>query len=319
VSRKFWAFLFGIIILAEFLIFPIAWLCGWWLPKSISSYSTKVDALFFVILAVTAIAFVLTEAILVWNMFRAASHDPNEKAPYTHGNHKLELVWTFIPGVLLLLLAIVQINVWADIKYPSSMKPEKDTLQIEVTARQWEWRVRYPGSSTMADWKSGKDSSYEHFRTIGYDDNGRFDDVHLVNEIHVVQGEKTLVWLKTRDVIHSFFLPNVRVKQDALPGKTIPLWFTVEKRDKSGTPIESGEGFNYNCKKNDKGEWDDGYDPVADKFNEHGEQHWDLACAEFCGSRHSLMRGKLFVHKNRDDFDAWLKSVEEKYRSGEDK
>ena len=91
------------------------------------------------------------------------------------------------------------------------------------------------------------------------------NDVHFVNEIHVVQGEKALVWLKTRDVIHSFFLPNVRVKQDVLPGKTIPLWFTVEKRDKGGKAIgDSGseEGFNYNCRKNKDGAWEDGYDPV---------------------------------------------------------
>ena len=308
-SRKFWAILFGVIILAEFLIFPVAALMGWWLPKAISSYAARVDSLFFVILAVTAIAFVLTEAILVWNMFRAASREPGEKTPYTHGNHKLELIWTFIPGVLLLLLAIVQINVWADIKYPASMKPEKDTLQIEVTARQWEWRVRYPGPDTMAQWNDG-DKSYDHFRTIGTEDKGRVDDIHLVNEIHVVQGEKTLVWLKTRDVIHSFFLPNVRVKQDALPGKTIPLWFTVEDRG----------GKNYNCKKIDD-KWVDGYDPVADndpvKKPVH-EQYWDLACAEFCGTRHSLMRGKLYVHKDRKDFMDWLNSMKEKYRSGDE-
>jgi cytochrome c oxidase subunit 2 len=319
VSRKLWAVLFGGVILAEFLIFPVAWMSGWWLPKSISSYSARVDGLFFMILAVTAIAFVLTEAVLVWNMFRSAERNPDEKAPYTHGNHKLELIWTVVPGVLLLLLAIVQINVWAEIKYPASMKPEKDTLQIEVTARQWEWRIRYPGSKTLEDWENGTDKSFERFRTIGYEDKGQINDVHLVNEIHVVQGEKTLVWLKTRDVIHSFFLPNVRVKQDALPGKTIPLWFTVERRDKSGNVVSgSQEGFNYNCKKNDKGEWQDGYDAVAEKFDVH-EQHWDLACAEFCGTRHSLMRGKLFVHKDREDFTNWLKSVEEKYRSGEEK
>ena len=115
------------------------------------------------------------------------------------------------------------------------------------------------------------------------------------------------MWLKTRDVIHSFFLPNVRVKQDALPGKTIPLWFTVEKRD---------DDNNYNCKQNDKGEWQDGYDPSTGKFNVH-EQYWDHACAEFCGSSHSLMRGRLYVHKERADFMSWLKDVEEKNKKGD--
>jgi len=312
VSNKFWSLLFGAVILAEFLLFVVAPFAGWWLPKGISSYGAAVDNLFYVILAVTGIAFVGTEAVLVYNMYRASQRDPAEKVPYVHGNHRLELIWTLIPAVLLLVLAVVQINVWAEIKYPSSMKPEKDTLQIEVTCRQWEWRMRYPSSDRLEKWEVGKDNSYERFRTIGFDDKGQADDVHLVNELHVFQGQKVLVWLKTRDVIHSFFLPNIRVKQDALPGKSIPVWFQVEDRG----------GKNYNCRQDSTtGQWVDGYDPATDNNPvEHpvNEQIWELACAEFCGARHSLMRGKMFVHKDRADFLAWLKTVEKNYETGKE-
>ncbi len=308
-SNKNWSLLFGGVILLEFLLFVAAPIFGWWLPKSISSYAGRVDGLFYIILAVTAVAFVLTEAVLVYNLYRAAAQPSANKAPYVHGNHKLELIWTLVPGVLLLLLAILQINVWAEIKYPASMQPGKDTLQVEITARQWEWRMRYPGPSRLQAWEKGTDTSYEHFRTVGFEDRGQADDVHQVNQLHVVQGEKVLVWLKTRDVIHSFFLPNVRVKQDALPGKTIPLWFQVEKRQ---------DGNNYNCQKNEQGEWQDGFDPGNSKYDVR-EQYWELACAEYCGTRHSLMRGKLYVHKDRKDFLDWLQSAKEKQDAGEEK
>jgi cytochrome c oxidase subunit 2 len=205
-------------------------------------------------------------------------------------------------------LAIVQINVWADIKYPASMQPDKNTMQIEVTARQWEWRIRYPSSQRMKGWQDGSDKTLDDFRIVGFDNNGQFDDVHLVNELHVVQGEKVLVWLKTRDVIHSFFLPNVRLKQDALPGKTIPVWFTVENRD----------GKNYNCHKSEKtGVWESGFDPEKN-VEDVASQYWDLVCAEFCGSRHSLMRGRLYVHKDRPDFYNWLESAEARQKSGQE-
>jgi len=93
-----------------------------------------------------------------------------------------------------------------------------------------------------------------------------------------------------------------------LAGKTIPLWFQVEDRG----------GKNYNCRYDGtKKQWIDGYDPVADSDDVH-EQYWELACAEFCGSRHSLMRGKMFVHKDRADYLGWLRSVEERFKTGVD-
>src|SRR5262249_21321687 len=149
------------------------------------------------------------------------------KASYVHGNHTLEMVWTLVPGVILFLLAIVQINVWAEVKFQKNMPaPDARTQQMEIVARQWEWRMRYPSARRMESWKSDPKLA-EDFK-----DNAHVDDVHTVNEIHVWKGGKdpneqhrVLVHLKTRDVLHSFFLPNLRLKQDALPGKTIPVWF----------------------------------------------------------------------------------------------
>ena len=179
--------------------------------------------------------------------------------------------------------------------------PDKTVQQIEVTARQWEWRLRYPSSEQMGAGAGSED--YKYFGTKGFEDKGQYDDVHLVNELHVIQGTKVLIHLKTRDVIHSFFLPHVRLKQDALPGKTIPVWFQIEDRD----------GKNYNCARTPRRNKVDGHDPASGKWGAN-DQVWELACAELRGTRHSMMRGRMYVHKDREDYLRWLKSVEEAAR-----
>jgi heme/copper-type cytochrome/quinol oxidase subunit 2 len=88
----------------------------------------------------------------------------------------------------------------------------------------------------------------------------------------------------------------MRLKQDALPGKTIPVWFQAEEA---------------NCHKEGT-EWHDGmrYDASKQVWVKDHRYIWELACAEYCGSRHSLMRGKLFVHDDQNDFNDWLKTAE---------
>jgi cytochrome c oxidase subunit 2 len=288
--QKFWSILFGAVMLGSFLLFVIAPFAGWWLPKNVASFGGGIDALFYVILVVTAIFFVLTEAILVYNLFRFVGR-PGQKSSYVKTNHRLELVWTLVPGVLLFILAVVQIDVWAEVKFQKNM-PKEDgmTQQMEVTAKQWEWRVRYPSSKTMEAWEKNPSLAKD------YDRKPDVEDLHLPNEIHVWNRAKVLVHLKTRDVLHSFFLPNLRLKQDALPGKTIPVWFEVKDKE-------------YNTKKISEDRWVDGYNPETDKLDDTS-QIWELACAEFCGTRHSMMRGKLFVHKDKADFLDWLRHVE---------
>jgi len=251
--QKFWSILFGATMFAALLLFIISpFVSGWWLPKDISTFGDGIDRLFYLILAITGFFFVLTEAILVYAMYRYASR-PGQKASYFHGNHKLEVIWTLVPAVILLLLAVFQINVWAEVKFQKNMPaPDAKTQQLEVTARQWEWRVRYPSVQRMQSWKT-KLKDAQDFAT-----STQADDVHIPNELHVWKGGKepkdqhrVLVHLKTRDVLHSFFLPNLRLKQDALPGKVIPVWFkpiesnVTQVKDKEGKVVAwVGDGNN---------------------------------------------------------------------------
>jgi cytochrome c oxidase subunit 2 len=223
--QKWWSVFFGVVLAATFLIWPIAPLLGWWLPPNVASYGGQVDDLFYVILGFTGFFFVLTEVILVYAMWRFAYRE-GHKSDYTHGNHKLEIFWTAVPAGILLFIAFAQIKAWENIKYQSRMPPPDMTVQ--VTARQWEWRMRYPYEITAFNFSADSDptSVQRQLRLARqWAESPHYDDIHVANELHTWEGAHVKIYLRTLDVLHSFYLPNLRLKQDALPGKTIPMWF----------------------------------------------------------------------------------------------
>ena len=178
------------------------------LPENVGT-NTAVDDLFWLIFGVTGFFFLLTEGLLVYYCVKYR-RKPGGKAAHMHGNHTLELVWTFIPGLILFVLAVMQTGVWSDSKYKSAMPdPEaKETVVIQVLGKQFEWHFRYAGPD-------GK------FRTA--------DDITSLGEMHVPVDRDVIVRLQTKDVLHSFWLPNLRLKQDLVPGITIPQWFKAIK------------------------------------------------------------------------------------------
>jgi len=170
-----------------------------------------------------------------------------------------------------------------------------------VNARQFEWHVRYPNVKRLDSWKQAGARDYEPPEDFGKEPQA--SDVHVVNEVHVYKGEKVLVTLTTRDVIHSFYLPNLRLKQDALPGKRIPVWFEA---------TEANTRYDADARR-----WVDGYryDEAARTWEPDSRHVWELACAELCGWGHYKMRGRLYVHQTEADFRAWLRAAEREERA----
>jgi cytochrome c oxidase subunit 2 len=127
------------------------------------------------------------------------------------GNHSLELLWTIVPAFVLVFIALYQMDVWAEFRvqtfYPEQTKDEGSVA--ELTARQFEWRVRYP-----APGKKLTDEPVD-------------GDLYYVNELHVPTGKPVKINLRTQDVQHAFFAPQLRLKQDAVPGLIIPVWFEI--------------------------------------------------------------------------------------------
>lgn len=190
-----------------------------WLPESASTFAPKIDFLFHLIFWITTVVFVGVQATLV--AFLVIYRDrPGAKAKYTHGNNTLEIAWTIAPALILVVLALLSRQSWIEIKvnFPESK------YQIEVTAKQFNWDFVYPGP----DGKFGTD-----------------DDKKVENELHVPVGEPIRITLKSRDVIHSFFVPQFRLKQDAMPGREIPVWFQATKPGKYEIPCAELCGFGH--------------------------------------------------------------------------
>lgn len=302
---KAWSVLFGTVLLAAFGLFLAApFIPGWWLPGNLwLPYGSDVDILFYVILGLTGFFYVLTEAILVYNMWQFG-HQEGRKAEYVHGNHRLEVFWTAVPAALLIFIAVVQIRTWEHIKYQARMPEPKQILQ--ATGRQWEWRIRHAvptGLDALVKELDGLDperrkARVQDFSALpvssprGWAEHPEADDLHLVNELHTWKDADVKVFLQTLDVIHSFFLPNLRLKQDALPGKTIPIWFSV-----------SEPNLEYDV---DRGIW---------RHKDRPGLTYEFACAELCGARHYAMRGRLCVHPDKADYLRWLQKASARQKS----
>jgi cytochrome c oxidase subunit 2 len=182
---------------------------GLWFPRDVATYGPDIDRLFNLIMYMVGFTFIATEGLLFWFVLRYSKKDPT-KGVFTHGNHRLEMIWTAVPAIALLFIAFAQMGTWADIKFGNRF-PKGGAYTIEhpiaeVWASQFDWRVRYPGKDGVL---------------------GTADDLENPFEFAVPANENVVFALRSRDVIHSFFVPEFRLKQDALPGHTIPVWFNA--------------------------------------------------------------------------------------------
>jgi cytochrome c oxidase subunit II len=175
------------------------------LPESASTFGADIDWLFMLILAITGVVFVLVQVTLIVFIIRYRRRD-GRKAEYTHGNQRLEIVWTAATAVIVLVLAFLSRELWFDIKDPHRFPPAG--LELMVTGKQFEWNITYPGADGVL---------------------GTADDVVSRNRMHVPVGVPVHLALESEDVIHSFFVPEFRVKQDLVPGMRIPAWFEATR------------------------------------------------------------------------------------------
>jgi cytochrome c oxidase subunit 2 len=209
------------------------------LPPAISTFAPAIDRLYYVVLVITGIAFFVVEIGLIWFCIKyrarpgrqaqysvggvtetvlqalgvrpkdaggAVTSEPMRKAYYIHGSVAAELIWTAIPTVTVVALGIASAGLWNHIKGRNSVP--KDALAFGVRAKQFEWNVTYAG----ADGKLGTP-----------------DDFTIRNQLHVPVGRPILVNLTAEDAIHSFFVPAFRLRQDAVPGMNIRVWFQATK------------------------------------------------------------------------------------------
>lgn len=185
---------------------PISkYLTGWLLEPSASTFGPRVDNLYMIVLWITGIIFVLTEAALIYFSLRYRAR-PGQKAHYSHGSTIAEILWTAIPTAILIYLGVMSQNIWSELRVPKNY-PKAD-LTIKVLAEQWLWHFHYPGPD-------------------GEFDND--DDIIVQNEAHIPVGKVVHFELRAQDVIHGFYVPDLRIHQDAVPGMMSKVWVQATK------------------------------------------------------------------------------------------
>jgi cytochrome c oxidase subunit II len=205
----------------------------WWLPVGASASAAAIDHHFFIsyiLMGTVFIAAQLALGALVW-MYRDRG-DASAKAQYSHGNSKLEFIWTALTTVLFIGMNLMSSSIWASERFQPA---ESNAVRVEVTGMQFAWYFRYPGP----DGKFGatrpelEDASAGGEAALGLDpkDPASKDDVVTGTMVVPVNREIEVI-LRSHDVIHSFFVPAMRFKQDAVPGLAIHMHFT---------PIQTGD------------------------------------------------------------------------------
>lgn len=248
-----------------------------WMPIDASEHGAALDHLSAMIHWLMAILFVGWSLYFVFVLFRFR-RGKNPQASYT-GTQSHFSTWTEVGVVVVevILLIAFAIPGWA--RWVTPHAESEDTFQVRVVGEQFAWNVQYPGAdgvfgSTKAELIDAVSNP------LGLDPADPFsrDDILSLNQLHLPVDRPVTIRLSTKDVIHSFSLPVMRVKQDAIPGMEIPVHFTP----KMVTPEEArlpGCAAGKTC--------------------------WEIGCAQLCGLGHYRMRGFLTVHTT-EGFEDWM-------------
>lgn len=233
---------------------------GVWLPAQSSVIATDVNWMFDVVMWLSVFCFAgITIAVVVF-VWKYRARPGHKTQPSPHHNDVMETVWTVIPSIICVGLFL---GGWRG--YVNMTTPPKHALEIQVIARKWSWEFIHP--------------------------NGVKDSV-----LHVPAGRSVRLVMKSEDVLHSFFVPQFRVKQDVLPRRYTQVWFKAE------TPTVRPDQELQNIEVNDVNK-----DLVRRQIGHR------LFCTEYCGTDHSMMKTRVIVHNpgGYDNYLAFNKEVQD--------
>ena len=243
-----------------------------------STQGPAIDNIISIVHWLMAVLFIGWGVFFIYTLIRFRA-SKNPKADY-HG------VKSHFSSYIEIAVAVIEVGLLFGFAFPiwasrvNDVPKGSDAVQIRVVAQQFAWNIHYPGPDGVFG-KSSADLVDEVENPIGLDRSDEFakDDIFTVNLLHIPVNTPINISLSSKDVIHSFGLPEFRVKQDAVPGMEIPVWFeatmtTEEFLETTKGSAREGKGF-------------------------------EIACAQLCGLGHYRMKGFLTVHEN-EGYAAWL-------------
>lgn len=291
-------FMVGFLVLCVVsFIYYIPYILGWGPNTAASKHGPSVDYMFNITLFFTAIVFFACQFLLFYFGWKFRGRK-GARAKYWSHDERLEMVWMLIPAVVMTFLVVGGLRAWNEAMADVSDKEVigKDYIEIEATGMQFAWLLRYPGRDNKLGTK--------HFTKItgtnplGQDwtDEKNIDDFHP-SEIVLPVGKKVRVRINSRDVLHNFYLPQFRVKMDAVPG--MPTYFVF-------TPTVTSDSMRTRYKKYPH--WN-----IPDKKDETKKRYeafeYELACAELCGRGHYSMRRVVKI-VTEEEYENWLDEQE---------
>ena len=198
------------------------------MPEVASAHGHEIDMMIYLLHLLMLVLFVGWGIFFIIVLFRF-NRWANPKANY-HGvhNHASTVIETAVAIVEALLLVGFSIPFW--VKQVNAFPNRTDTVQVKVVAEQFAWNIHYPGPDGIFGKTDIKFFNKES-NPLGIDreDPHGKDDFTTINQLHLPIGRPAVIRLSSKDVIHCFSLPAMRVKQDAIPGQSIPFWFTPTK------------------------------------------------------------------------------------------
>ena len=257
-----------------FMVFVIWQMYEWnhlLLPEAASIHGAKIDVLMQFTMGMILVVFFILTPMLFYFAYRYRGNKKNTAYFFAHDN-KLELIWTIIPTIVLTGVIIYGLKTWDQVMNVDT----SDAKVIEVYSEQFKWTARSSGDDNQLGNSNFKLVTNENAIGVDMEDERSLDD-KLLREVHLVVGEPVLLKFRSRDVIHSAFLPHFRVQMNCVPGLITQFAFTPTKTTKQMRQ-EEGEDFDY-----------------------------VLLCNKICGAAHYNMQMN-FVVETQEEYDAWIES-----------
>jgi cytochrome c oxidase subunit 2 len=249
----------------------IFWAHVWWFPVDISTHGASLDHQFTLTLIITGIIFVLAQLGLGYFVWKYRERGDNRKVIYSHGNNLLEATWTTAAAILFTGLNLMGYRGWAKMYFTGS---PSGALKIEIQGQQFAYYFRYPGP----DGKFGpthvekvNDATGNFFGLDREHDAASQDDV-VTATLGIPVNRPIELALRSKDVGHSFFVRELRLQQDLVPGMVIPVHFTA-----------------------------------TSEALKHNDGRYEIVCTQLCGLGHYKMRAFLQV-MTESDFEKWLQT-----------
>lgn len=245
------------------------------IPSASSVHGKETDFWFWFGMAVVTVSFVIVNSVLFYFPLKYR-YNKNRKAHFYPHNNTLEIVWTLVPAVIMAGLVFTGLRVWNKVMSDAP----KDAEIIEIMGKQFGWQVRYGGVENGKlgnyNYKLIDDAAGNEFG-LDFTDENSFDDFTNSSELHIPKGKPVLLKIRARDVLHSVFIPHMRVKMDAVPGMPTKFWFIADKSTADMKAELGNPDFKY-----------------------------EIACTEVCGRSHFAMRLILVVDEPAD-YEKWKK------------